>query len=99
MIRRPPRSTLFPYTTLFRSCYHIIFNPSVNEKRCERCGGELYQREDDKEDTIGARLKVYEEQTAPLIDFYMNKGILVSVNGMGGFGEVTEKVVNAIERN
>ncbi len=79
-------------------CYHIIFNPSVNEKRCERCGGELYQREDDKEDTIEARLKVYEEQTAPLVDFYMNKGILVSVNGMGGFGEVTEKVVNAIER-
>ncbi|HAG51234.1 MAG: adenylate kinase [Deltaproteobacteria bacterium GWC2_42_51] len=83
-----------------RNCgegYHLIFNPSVDDKRCDKCKGELYQREDDKEDTIEARLKVYEEQTAPLIDFYRKKGALISIDGVGGFKDITEKIVNAIE--
>lgn len=82
-----------------RNCgegYHVIFNPSVDDKRCDKCKGELYQREDDKEDTIEARLKVYEEQTAPLIDFYGKKGALISIDGVGGFKDITEKIVNAI---
>lgn len=82
-----------------RNCgegYHVIFNPSVDDKRCDKCKGELYQRDDDKEDTIEARLKVYEEQTAPLIDFYGKKGALISIDGVGGFKDITEKIVNAI---
>lgn len=82
-----------------RNCgegYHIIFNPSVDDKRCDKCKGELYQRDDDKEDTIEARLKVYEEQTAPLVDFYGKKGALISIDGVGGFKDITEKIVNAI---
>lgn len=82
-----------------RNCgegYHIIFNPSFDDKRCDKCKGELYQRDDDKEDTIEARLKVYEEQTAPLVDFYGKKGALISIDGVGGFKDITEKIVNAI---
>lgn len=77
--------------------YHIIFNPPLEDKVCDKCRGELYQRDDDKEDTIEARLKVYEEQAALLIDFYKKKGSLRVINGIGGFKEITEKVVNAIE--
>lgn len=83
-----------------RSCgegYHIIFNPPVDDKKCDKCKGELYQRDDDKEDTIEARLKVYDEQTAPLVDFYKKKGSLVTVDGIGGFQEITEKIVNAVK--
>ena len=77
--------------------YHIIFNPPLEDKVCDKCRGELYQRDDDKEDTIEARLKVYEEQAALLIDFYKKKGSLMAINGIGGFKEITEKIVNAIE--
>ena len=83
-----------------RNCgegYHIIFNPPMEDKKCDKCKGEIYQRDDDKEDTILARLKVYEEQTAPLIDFYKKKGSLVTVDGIGGFQEITEKIVNVVK--
>lgn len=77
--------------------YHIIFNPPVDDKKCDKCKGELYQRDDDKEDTIEARLKVYEDHTAPLVDFYKKKGSLVTIDGIGGFQEITEKIVNAVK--
>lgn len=83
-----------------RNCgegYHVIFNPSMEEKKCDKCKGEIYQRDDDKEDTILARLKVYDEQTSPLIDFYKKKGSLVTVDGIGGFQEITEKIVNVVK--
>lgn len=83
-----------------RNCgegYHIIFNPSMEEKKCDKCKGEIYQRDDDKEDTILARLKVYDEQTSPLIDFYKKKGSLATVDGIGGFQEITEKIVNVVK--
>ena len=83
-----------------RNCgegYHIIFNPPMENKKCDKCKGEIYQRDDDKEDTILARLKVYDEQTAPLIDFYKKKGSLVTVDGIGGFQEITEKIVNVVK--
>ena len=62
--------------------YNIYFSPSSKEE-CEKCGGELYQRDDDQEATITKRLEVYQEQTAPLIDYYGNKGILKSVSAPG----------------
>ncbi|MEK7841323.1 MAG: adenylate kinase [Deltaproteobacteria bacterium] len=83
-----------------RNCgegYHIIFNPPMEDKKCDKCKGEIYQRDDDKEDTILARLKVYDEQTSPLIDFYKKKGSLVTVDGIGGFQEITEKIVNVVK--
>ena len=67
-----------------RSCgniYHLLYNAPAQADKCDACGGELYQRDDDKEETVMNRLNVYEEQTAPLIDYYEKKGILHTVNG------------------
>jgi len=83
-----------------RNCgamYHVIFNPPVKEGICDVCGGELYQRDDDQEDTIRARLKVYEEQTAPLIAYYKNKGLLRTIDGVGEIEEIFQAIVKAVE--
>ncbi len=61
--------------------YHLIFNPPKVEGKCDKCGGELYQRDDDKEETVRERLRVYRERTEPLIEYYKNKGLLYNVDG------------------
>ena len=63
---------------------------------CARCGGELYQRKDDNPETVGSRLKVYEEQTAPLIDYYTKKGIILNVTGTEAPAEVLFEQVKAV---
>lgn len=70
------------------SMFHVMFNPSKKEGVCDKCGGELYQRDDDKEATIRERLAVYNSQTAPLIDFYGGKGLLRRVQGVGPINEI-----------
>lgn len=67
-----------------KSCgalYHIVYSPPLNKGKCDRCGGELYQRSDDSEDTVRRRMEVYLAQTAPLISYYRSRGILWEVNG------------------
>jgi adenylate kinase len=76
--------------------YHIKFNPPMNEGICEKCGAKLVQRDDDKEDTVRNRLKVYQEQTARLIEYYRKKGKLVDIDGSGGIDAVYSRMVNAI---
>lgn len=61
--------------------YHLVFNPPAKEGICDRCGGELYQRADDNEETVQNRLDVNIKQSQPLLDFYKNKGYLRSING------------------
>ncbi len=72
--------------------YHVNFNPPEKEGFCDACKGNLYQREDDKEDAIRNRLVVYKKQTQPLIDYYTGKGILRTVDGskdiMAIFGDI-----------
>ncbi len=68
--------------------YHIRFNPPMNEGICEKCGAKLVQRDDDKEDTVRNRLNIYQEQTAPLIEYYRKKGKLVDIDGSGGIDAV-----------
>ena len=83
-----------------KSCqqvYNIYFSPSKKEGVCDKCGGALFQRDDDKEKTIRKRLDVYEAQTAPLIDYYRRKGILKSIPGTGSIEEIFKKVCNALE--
>jgi adenylate kinase len=63
------------------STYHLVFNPPTNEGVCDRCGGELYQRADDNEETVQNRLEVNLKQTKPLLDFYETKGYLRNING------------------
>lgn len=83
-----------------RSCqagYHVMFKAPKTEGKCDSCGGELYQRDDDKEEAIKNRLKVYQASTAPLIDYYKGKGLLRSVNGVGGMKEILDRMVAALE--
>ena len=78
-----------------KSCgqmYNIHFSAPASEGVCDKCGGELYQRDDDQEETISKRLEVYQAQTAPLIDYYQGKGILKSVGGTGDIDEIFANV-------
>jgi len=63
--------------------YHLVFDPPQRPGICDDCGGELYQREDDREDIITARIETYKAQTAPLIEFYRDRGLLTEINGVG----------------
>jgi adenylate kinase len=65
---------------------------------CDKCGGELYQRKDDKEEVVRERLDVYKKQTAPLIELYRNKGILVDVRVVGGPDIMVPKIIEAVSR-
>ena len=76
--------------------YHIKFNPPMNAGICEKCGSKLIQRDDDKEETVRNRLKVYQEQTAPLVEYYRKKGKLVDIDGSGGIDAVFGQMVDAI---
>ncbi len=76
--------------------YNIYFNRPAKDKVCDKCGGELFQRDDDKEETIKKRLEVYTAQTAPLIDYYGKKSILKSVPGTGSIDQIFGKVCAAL---
>ena len=79
-----------------RSCgqmYNIYFSPPKIEGKCDVCGGELYQRADDNEETIKKRLEVYQSSTEPLIEYYKNKGILKVVQGTGNINEIYRKIL------
>jgi adenylate kinase len=78
-----------------KSCgatYHVIFNPPKQEGVCDKCSGELYQRSDDTEEKVGTRLDEYSNKTAPLLDYYRNKGILHEVNGEQDIHQVTAEI-------
>ncbi len=77
--------------------YNVYFSSPKKEGVCDKCGGELFQRDDDKEETIKRRLDVYDAQTAPLIDYYNKKGILKSIKGVGNIDEIFSKVCTVLE--
>ena len=79
------------------SLHHLVFNPPARPGICDRCGGELYQREDDREKMIAARLRVYEKQTAPLKEYYRKRGLLKEIDGVGSVEEVGKRVLRAVE--
>ena len=72
--------------------------PSVGVDKCPTCGGEVYQREDDKAEVIARRLEVYAEQTAPIISFYRNEGLLISVSAVGNVEDITANAISALSR-
>lgn len=76
--------------------WHVEFDPSSRQGSCDRCGGELYQRDDDKAETIAERLKVYARDTAPLIDHYGAQGKLVGIDATGPVEDVTERAINEL---
>ena len=76
--------------------YHTAFGPSKKAGVCDKCGGDLRQRDDDREETIAARLKVYQNQTAPLVDYYREKGLLREIDGVGSVDEIRGRVNAAL---
>jgi adenylate kinase len=84
-----------------RTCgamYHIYFNAPRRDGVCDTCNGELYQRDDDKEETIQTRLVVYEQQTNPLISWYQKKNIVYSVDGIGTVQEIFGRITGALKK-
>ncbi|MGN0382836.1 MAG: adenylate kinase [Eubacterium sp.] len=76
--------------------YHIVHIPTKVEGICDRCGGELILRDDDKPETVMKRLDVYHEQTQPLIDYYTSQGVLVEVDGTQDMKDVFQAIVNIL---
>jgi adenylate kinase len=87
-----------------RACgetFHVVFAPPSRAGVCDRCGGELYQREDDSEATVRRRLDVYARQTAPLLEYYRDRGLLATVAGEGPIDEIRgslKRLTDAIAR-
>ncbi|MCJ7575710.1 MAG: adenylate kinase [Dehalococcoidia bacterium] len=84
---------------LCRACqtpYHITNSPPRTPGKCDRCGGELYQRPDDREETVKERLNVFFAQTVPILDYYKKQGKLIRVNGNLGMQGVAREIVSAL---
>ena len=82
-----------------RNCgamYHLIYDPPHQLGICDKCGGELYQREDDAEGTVKKRLDVYAAETRPLLDYYRRGGILLQIEGSGAPENVQSKILAAL---
>ncbi|MBN2028191.1 MAG: adenylate kinase [Actinobacteria bacterium] len=98
-----PRDVVVKRLTARRTCrscgsiYHLIYDPPEEEGVCDDCGGELYRRDDDSEETVLARMDEYEEKTQPLIDYYRDEGLLRDINGSVEPGEVFEAIRTIIE--
>jgi adenylate kinase len=97
-----PREVIIERLAGRRSCKncgalaHMVFDPPKREGVCDRCGGELYQRRDDEEKTVAHRLEVYEQQTAPLVDYYRGRNLLREIDGVGAVDEIRARVMEAL---
>ncbi len=77
--------------------FHVAYNAPRQEGVCDVCGGELYQRPDDSEETVRTRLEVYHTQTEPIIDYYKSQGLVRTISAMGPVDEVTERALEALK--
>ncbi len=78
--------------------FHVRYNPPKQPGVCDYDGSALYQREDDKPETVRRRIQVYQEQTAPLIDYYRQRGVLVEIDGNAAMDAVTQALLDAVAR-
>lgn len=76
--------------------FHVEFSPPPADGRCNQCGGEIYQRDDDMEATIQNRLQVYHEQTSPLVEWYRERGLLRAIDGQGPVDEIKKRIFAAL---
>jgi adenylate kinase len=79
-----------------QSSFHILYEKPAVDGKCDKCGGELYQRADDSESVIQNRLSVYAEQTKPIINFYREEGLLISIPAEGDVSEITHRAISAL---
>ncbi len=83
-----------------RNCqaiYNVISNPPREAGKCDICGGELYQRADDVPETVRNRIRVYRQQTSPLIDYYRDERLLVTIKSEGGIERVQQKILETLQ--
>ncbi|PYC78046.1 adenylate kinase [Streptomyces tateyamensis] len=78
--------------------YHVVYNPPAAEGVCDECGGELYQRSDDTEESVRTRLEVYHTETEPIIDYYVQQGLVTTIPALGTVDEVTQRAVDALKK-
>ncbi|MEU1256029.1 adenylate kinase [Streptomyces chartreusis] len=79
--------------------FHVTYSKPKTEGVCDACGGELYQRDDDSEETVRKRLEVYHTQTEPIIDYYKAQGLVVTISALGKVEEVTGRAMEALKRD
>ncbi|MER6556287.1 adenylate kinase [Streptomyces sp. NPDC001027] len=79
--------------------FHATYSPPKSEGVCDVCGGQLYQRDDDSEETVRTRLEVYHTQTEPIIDYYKAQGLVVTISALGKVDEVTSRAMDALRRD
>ncbi|MFG2882253.1 adenylate kinase [Streptomyces sp. NPDC048297] len=77
--------------------FHVTYSPAKREGVCDVCGGELYQRDDDREETVRTRLEVYHTQTEPIIDYYKAQGLVVTISSLGPVDEITQRALEALK--
>ncbi|MER5744668.1 adenylate kinase [Streptomyces sp. NPDC059913] len=77
--------------------FHVTYNPPKAEGVCDVCGGDLYQRDDDSEETVRTRLEVYHTQTEPIIDYYRAQNLVVTISALGKVTDVTERAMEALK--
>jgi adenylate kinase len=77
--------------------YHAISSPPNTPGKCDKCGGELYQRSDDREDTVKERIGIFFAQTVPILDYYENQNKLIKVNGNLEIKEVARAIISALK--
>ncbi|MER5440726.1 adenylate kinase [Streptomyces sp. NPDC002790] len=78
--------------------FHVEYKQPETEGVCDTCGGELYQRDDDKEETVRNRLEVYHTQTEPIIDYYREQGLVATISALGKVDDVTARAMEALKR-
>ena len=78
--------------------WHVAFDPPSRQDICDECGGDLFQRDDDREETIRHRIEVYQQQTQPLISYYADDGVLLGIDATGPVDDVTERALLALRR-
>ena len=78
--------------------FHVTYKQPAKEGVCDVCGGELYQRDDDSEETVRTRLEVYHTQTEPIIDYYKAQGLVVTISALGKVEDVTARAMEALKR-
>jgi len=97
-----PQDELVKRLTGRRTCrecgagFHVMFDPPKQEGVCDKCGGELYQRDDDNEETVRSRLQVYDSQTKPLIEYYQAQGKIRPVDGVGDIKEIFGRITKVL---
>ncbi|MDQ1008962.1 adenylate kinase [Streptomyces sp. V4I23] len=79
--------------------FHVTYTPPQAEGVCDECGGELYQRDDDSEETVRKRLEVYHTQTEPIIDYYKAQGLVVTISALGKVADVTARAMEALQKD